>query len=373
MVSRQNTYAQSLGWLKLSFDQTDGDLAEVPMDVMLSSFTALSRTVHLLLGAFENPPFSPLGGFSELRRNFDSRFQLSFAHTEGGSFAIPVRLKLKEQLRETELFSKDGVHKGVQEFKEYFDGALIEAVQEDVSGFETLFPNESNAHRVVKEISGILPKHGLNVAISSDTYRNGHILDSKRHRQTIEAHVDSIAASLPVREKKTERMSLVAELEALDTQKRTYRARTYNGVEISGNIDHHLSEAEVTFSPKIIELDGDFEVDEDGSIESAQEIYGSARIDSSVLKVAEILAGNERLQAVPELEYKVKFHTSDLIYYLEGDFDLRLHAFSRRELEELLYETLSDWWVEYALEDDTKLSSGARKLKAELTSRFKQV
>lgn len=360
--------------MKLSFRESDRNLNEIPLDVVLSTFTALSRTIKLLLGAFENPPESPLSSYSELQQHFNRQLQLSFAHTERGSFEVPIRLTLKEQLESAGLFSEEGIGEGaLQEFKEYCDSAFITAVQKDRSGFLRQFPNESNGQRVANEMSKIAPRTELGLVISSDSYTDGCIFDSQRDQKTVEDLLRSIVAPPKVREKISERMSLVAEIEALDAQKRTYRARTYDGLKISGDLDQDLSGAGVSFSPKIVEFEGEFEIDEDESIGSVREIYRSTRIDKSPLKVTEIQVGNERLRATPPLEFQIRFHKSDFIYYLDGEFDLRLHAYSRHELEEALYETLEDWWIEYALEEDNKLTSGARKLKTELKSRFKRI
>ena len=99
-------------------------------------------------------------------------------------------------------------------------------------------------------------------------------------------------------------------------------------------------------------------------------VESSIGIDTSPIRVDEIRVGNELLRADPPLRFKVGYLKLESCYYLEGDLGLSLHAFSRGELERALTESLECWWLNYALERDSRLSSGARKLKQELISRF---
>ena len=138
-------------------------------------------------------------------------------------------------------------------------------------------------------------------------------------------------------------------------------------------MDQDLTDTKITFSPQIIELSGEFEVDEDNTIRSVERIDGSASVNISPIEITEIQVKNERLKAEPPLQYVVRFHDEDLFYSLHGDFDIDLWALSREELEDQLDETIKDCWLEIANEEDSKLNSGAQKQKRELLARLQRI
>ena len=99
-------------------------------------------------------------------------------------------------------------------------------------------------------------------------------------------------------------------------------------------------------------------------------VDSSINVDTSRMKVDEIHIGNERLRADPPLRFKVGYLELGICYHLDGELGLSLHAFSQGELKSALIESFECWWWNYALEEESRLSSGARKLKQELISRF---
>ncbi len=117
-------------------------------------------------------------------------------------------------------------------------------------------------------------------------------------------------------------------------------------------------------------MDGFLVMNDNDNVHSPKSVGSSLCIDTSPIEVSKIRVNNEVLLADPPLRYEVSFLRVDSCYFLEGDLGLTLHAFSRRELESVLNESLESWWVNYAMEEDGNLSSGARRLKKLLLARF---
>ena len=93
--------------------------------------------------------------------------------------------------------------------------------------------------------------------------------------------------------------------------------------------------------------------------------------DTSPIEVAYLQVGNDRLKATPPLVFQVNFDRDASCYTLEGDLDIFLYAFSRRELESVLTEHLQFLWLDYVLEEDeSRLAPSGLKLKLDLLDRF---
>ncbi|MXW52490.1 MAG: hypothetical protein F4Z66_00585 [Gammaproteobacteria bacterium] len=118
------------------------------------------------------------------------------------------------------------------------------------------------------------------------------------------------------------------------------------------------------------EIGGTIEMIDNEHEHSPKSVGDSRRIDTSPIVVSRIRVNNEVWYADPPLCYEVSFLPIDSCYFVEGDLGLSLHAFSRKELESALNESLESWWVNYAMAEDGNLSSGARNLKKQLLARF---
>lgn len=151
---------------------------------------------------------------------------------------------------------------------------------------------------------------------------------------------------------------------------RTYRARTLDGLSFSGQTDCDFYEGNVSCDPKPIEVDGVFEVDEDVQLNALKEVKHSRRVNLEPIEITELTVNNELLKADPPLKFEVGFLDSDSCYVLDGDLGLNLFAFTRNELESVLIESLQSWWLNYAIEDESKLSPSGIRIRAELLNRF---
>ena len=358
-------------WLKLHFSQSNNAQVDVPVQVLLRGLASVSRLVYLLAGSFRNHPYSALQDATALRNQFESQLKLVCGQTETGSYIVPLRLKPNDQSTHTDLVATDAaVEEELTRFKSFFDQTVDVVARGDVSALENSIPESSNVKRIVSAIHSTMPTEGFNLAIASESWREAYLLDTLRDRDAVGSLFDHTRNGRTNPKLREEHLTVVAQLEAYDLVRQTYRARSREGIVIRGNADTDLASAKVKLTPQRIEFDGIFEVDENDNIQSIKAVESSRRVDVSPIEVTEIRANNELLRAEPPLRYKVGFLRSDSCYYLEGDLGLSLHAFSRAELENALDESLESWWLNYALEEDMNLSSGARKLKRELISRF---
>lgn len=122
--------------------------------------------------------------------------------------------------------------------------------------------------------------------------------------------------------------------------------------------------------PKLVEMNGKFEVDESEEPHVLKEIKHNRHVNLEPIVVTELNVNNELLRAEPPLKYEVGFLDSDSCYVLDGDLGLSLHAYSRNELESVLIESLQSWWLNYAIEEESKLSPSALRIRTMLLSRF---
>lgn len=374
-VERSNSTAHR-EWLTLKFQNSEEPGNDIPLPVLATGLSTLERVIHLLLGTHECPPGETLTQNSgTLRRQFEERFRLSCGQSLVGSYALPVQLRPESRKITKDLFEADRtMDRATLQFKNFVDQVLVTASGSEPQEFIELFDSEQTASRVAKACTGMLPTSNYELELSSNVGSVATIFKSSECRQSLPELVRQIDLDKPKKDSTIERLSVVAKIEALDELNRIYRARTQEGLAITGNIDEDLVEANVTFSPKIVELNGEFEVDEENHIKSVGRIDRSERINKSPIEISNINVNNERLHADPPLKYRVKFNREGYFYTLEGDFGFRLHASSREDLEDLLDETLQDCWIDFALEEDeNKLAVSGRRLRRELLSRLEPV
>ena len=371
MSSDQSDSIASKQWLTIHFENAGKSSNDVTLPVFKTTLSALEELVHQMFVALECAPEVPPSSKTTLRHQFEQRFRLTCELSSNGHNGIAVRLEPND-IADTERASAiRSLDSEIHRFKRYFDDVVVAACGAQEGKFVGLFVNEHTARRVAGMLETMLPDHGFDLVLSSISASIGPILDSRLHRGALQ----ELVTRLDPRNSngKTEQLSVVAEIEALDKANGTYRARTEGGLVISGDIDQTLADAKVHFSPRIVELNGKFSVGEHHEIRSIEEIQGSARIDTSPIEVTFVDVNDVRLRANPPLQFTVKFHRPGLMYTLEGDFNLWFHAHSREDLEEILQEMLVDCWLEYALEDDNALNPDAQALKRELLDRLEPV
>lgn len=362
-------------WFTLKFENSNASSDDIPLPVLASGLSAVELVVHLLLGSHECGPGETLDTNSRLRKQFENRFRLTCGQSKMGSYAVPVRLDMDTRVRTEDLFAEEGsIEDAISTFKGYVDNVLVAASDAESQKFVKLLENEDRVKRVAKALEIMIPKNGYELRLLSASYPQNPIFDSNRDRKALRNLVRQVESPKRSAKTTTKELSIVARIEVLDVANRSYRASTPEGLSIKGNIDEDLSDAMVIISPDIVELSGDFEVDEYDHVHSAATIHESKRIDTSSIEVEHVYVNNERLRANPPLRYDVQFDNVGFFYTLEGDFDLRLYAYSREDLEDLLHETLQECWLDFALEEDNnKLDAGAHELKKALLSRLEQI
>ena len=346
-----------------------------PVQVLMSRLAAVSRLVYLLSGAFVSDRFAPLKSTSDLRGQFEQQFRLTIGQSESGSYTIPLRLGVNEQRNYSSQLTQITLQQEqVLELKKFVDQSVLLVAKGELDGFEERFPLASNAKRIASAVLAAMPASEYRTEIASETLGDKQLLlDSRQDRSTTTSMLNKLSRINPRLRLHDEQLTVVARLEAYDLVNQTFRARSHEGLVIHGNAESDLHGTKVRFSPTQVEIDGVFQLDEHNNIQTMKSVLSSRRIDTSPIQVSEIQINNERLKANPPLHYKVGFLKSDSCYYLEGDLGLSLHAFSRSELESALTESLESWWVYYAMEDDEKLTSGARRRKQELLARFQTI
>ena len=358
-------------WLTIHFENAGKSSDDITLPVFTTTLSALEEVVHQTFVALECAPEVPPSSKAMLRQQFEQRFRLTCEPSSNGHNGIAVLLQPKDIADSESASTIRSLDSEIHRFKRYFDDVVVAACGAQEGKFVDLFVNEHTARRVAATLESMLPSHDFDLVLSSSSHAVEPILDSKRHRPALH----DLVMRLDPRNSngKTDHLSVVAEIEALDKANGTYRARTEDGLVVDGDINQTLSDAKVHFSPRIVERNGKFNVGEHHEIRSIKEIHGSARIDTSPIEISLLNVNDERLRANPPLQFTVKFHRTGHFYTLEGDFDVRFHAYSREDFEEILQEMFEDCWLEYALEYDSALTPDAQALKRELLDRLERV
>lgn len=97
---------------------------------------------------------------------------------------------------------------------------------------------------------------------------------------------------------------------------------------------------------------------------------GKRQVNTDPITVRELIVDNEYLLVNPPLHCEVEFDGDSLCYGLTGDLDLVLYAYSRSELQEILEETLRDWWLVYVVSDEEELSIAGKAKRDEIMERI---
>ena len=95
-----------------------------------------------------------------------------------------------------------------------------------------------------------------------------------------------------------------------------------------------------------------------------------AEVDESPLEVEEIVHGNIRYVANTPLRFDVAFDQADALYDLQGPFGIHLSAGCREDLADALEAELRLPLVDYGQGDPARMSSDAKKLRAQIRGRF---
>ena len=93
-------------------------------------------------------------------------------------------------------------------------------------------------------------------------------------------------------------------------------------------------------------------------------------VDESPIEITELTLGNATYRPNPALRFNVTYVAKDGLYDLQGDFGIVTWAESRKDLEIALYEELDLLWTNYAQNDPLRLSTDAKRLRAEIRSRL---
>ena len=208
---------------------------------------------------------------------------------------------------------------------------------------------------------------GYNLNIKSKS-SNQTILDSRRDSVKIDS-IQSEYQQNVESEKSHKQLNVIAEIEAIDKIQGKFRAKTFDGELFEGSITD-LDSLDISFLPNRIEIDGVFTLDDAGLIETADYIGKASEVEIEEITVSEFEANDQPLVADPPLTFQISRIAADC-YLVEGELGILLHAETRKDVKELLSFDLEDLWLEYALEEDSKLAEDARNLKKELLDRIR--
>ena len=292
-----------------------------------------------------------------------------FRPPEKGSYSLPVRLKAN--VDSAGLARDLGIVSPSPTDLVQFLEKSVDIVSNDKQElFCELFPETSNSKRVLQGFKNLRPAQGYGCRLESTGRENRTIFNSEKDLNYIgileNEIVGSGEASLHVEE-----LTLIAPIEELNFKDETFKAVYSDSVSINGSLSDVFHENEKTFDKYMIEVDGKFSVDEENNVHAIQSETGKRLINTDVIINSELVVDNERLIINPPLRCEVEFDRESRCYGLTADLDIFLYAYSRSELEEMLEETLQDWWLVYVVSDEEGLSNSGVEKRKELTDRIK--
>lgn len=358
-------------WLDICVIEPTSSEPSVSIENLYESLGSLHHLVCLLAAAFSNDRRLPLAKRSDIHHEFDESYVLTCQQTKPGSYVVPVNLDFV-QAEDEFVQLDDSNRKELDKFKHFFEESITLIAKDNHKELKQRFPNESNARRVVSAVKGLSPSNGTELVLRKNRTKKESIFDSERDREKIAA-IDRRLRQEAKQSTKQKTLTVIAKVDAVDLTNRTFRSSTQEGIVVTSNLDMGYINAKELFDPKYIEVDGNFEVNQNEELLDIKEISQERFINLDPIEVSEFQINNEHLKVDPPLVYQVEFEKEDMCYSLDGELDMSLYAYSREDLESMLYEVLEFWWREVALAEDSELEPIAIKKKHVMLNRIKRV
>ena len=329
----------------------------VPAQAFVRSIEQIQRVIFLLAKFVE-------GGDHGLRARFshdlEQQFALICGVPEEGGYALPADIGDPSlQLFENEKIS---------EVADLFYKLSIAIDREDIDKIRYLVPDRVYQSSLFKAYKAAQPPKRTGIIISIEDYRREKILDGTTSRRKLE----NIESSFKKYPSDYTPGYVTGHLVRMDFADRRLRLKLVSGRTIDASYGEDYEPTLLEHPRDLIQVHGNVSYDADDNPESLSEVDEIFEVDDSTITVKEIIVNNKIYRTTPHLELQPEFDRENGCYTLSGEFGIEHLEFSRKDLEEAVDTYLELLLVEYAFEDDEKLTPKAQELAAALRDRFRE-
>lgn len=329
---------------------------EVPLDVLVKTLDGFQQTAFILEAEMEG---------LEIKQRFKPNCAIKKAASlvcgvpTKGSYSLPICLN---EIGEFTPSGETVLDKAFKVF-EYI-------AKKTVDDFKSLVPDSRFREKILQIVSGFLPKAGDRWEIEySQTGKTSVILN-----HSTKSRIKEWEVSISDEEQEEPVMTVTGELIKIDFSRN------------SVSIRHPVSQREIecVYLPEIedtlidsrrdlIQVTGQFTLDEHGLPTKLTDVTKIEPVDLDHFTIAEIFFNGDLFFVEPALEIQPKLDETKQYLVVEvEELDLNVCGITRDVLVEEIQEHLNMLWIEYANEDDAKLTESSKKLKQSLKSRFQR-
>ncbi len=357
-------------WLDLvllSGVKADDDVDVIELHKALESF---HRLTYLICAALikERSDSEPIPSARKLRADFDRTFSIRCKPAQSGSYSVPINLRELSEQRALSLDDKSNQTRAL-EIQRIFNNVFLNVAEGSHESFINEFPDIGSALQVAIAIERLRPTKGHTLLLRLPNDRSSTIFDSDKDLDQMSVLIKKIEdRESPVLH--DEELTLIASVDKIDLEEKSFTAKTPNGLRMSGFLDDVFLADHDIFKEYKIECDGIFEVDDEMNVYEIKEEGDKRPVNLNPIRKEALLVDNERLVIDPPLVYDVDLMEEDSCYSIEGELGVVLSADSRSELESALDELLQLFWRKFAIEDDTRLSRSGLRMKREINERI---
>jgi len=341
------------------FDIDENDHS-VPAEVLINILKHLQQSVFLVAMDAENSNFA-----ERARPNIDIRkkYALKCNIPVSGSYALPLTLGDVSG----DLFAQEKVSTVAQNLE-----LSIEAIASgDVEGFNKIFHSCDYRNKFAESIKNLLPKAGqkwkVGFARISSQPKPEVILSA-----TIHKHIQEMIR--PV-ESEVVPQAVNGYLHAMDFAHKSITILhpvSQKGLECF--YDESLEIELVEHRRELVQVTGTVVLGINDEIKEIVNVESIEAIDLSDFVIESIPFNDGMLKLKSPLVLKPILNDSKQLLCIEYEnLGIDVFAFTREKLLEELQEQLAALWIEYAMEDDSKLTTSARELKRQLLLAFEEV
>ena len=332
--------------LRLHFGGPAAGGHALPAAVLVNSIRQLQRVVHLLAKEHRGMPAG-----RRLSTDFKERFGLVCKLPVAGGYDLPVTIGAPTAPDEDVLAV-------AKQFR-----AVSHSLAHDVGAFEGLVSDAECRQHLVRAYKAIRPAPHLGLELAIEDGEGKPILRHSDLQAVWNRPELETLGSI-------ERGRVAGTLVQIGFAKKSVALVHRGGRKLTATYTPEFEAALLSYPRRLIQVRGNVRYDKAGEPVSIADIDEVAEVDESPMKIEEVVYRNVRYSTKTPLCFDVVFHREDALYDLEGPFGILLSAESREDLADALEAELQLLLTNYAEGDPAQMSSGAKKLREQLRSRF---
>ena len=331
----------------------------LPAHVLVKSLQQVQRIVYLLAKFHQG---DELGQRARPSHDLEQRFALICQVPEAGSYALPADIgdpSTKESFDDGDIGQVSRLFQQVSE-----------AVNEgDLLSLREQIPDGAYRKSLIEAYKAAQPPKRSGVVLSIEDYKHRKLLNG--------FHIADAFAKLDSRSVKSNGRDTPAyvtgTLVRMNFEERRLHLKLLSGRAFQATYSDDFEPDLLDHPRDLIQVYGDVTYDEDGVPTSLTEVDQIIEVNESPIQIREFVFGDARYHLDPPLSFEVSFNREDHLYDLCGDFEVKLSAESRPDLEDALDDSLVMLWTEYAQEQPSRLSPKAQELRSQLLGRFRKI